>query len=220
MYDLKGKYPAGIAIDENQKKLYVGSSAGNFIYCIDIGDPIKPFIKQKPVDGSGNVAEESNTGTISLLTDGVSKCFIACERSGEIRVLDMNTNAITSVFTLGTNPAFMSYSPAAKKLFVSCPDDRSFPGNRGAVVVFDIVTNTIVKKIKTGYQPYGVAVDDEHGVVVVVNANISSEGPASHHTSGCGQKNGNVTFIDLKTLDLVPKIKREVAVFPFGVAVR
>jgi DNA-binding beta-propeller fold protein YncE len=85
------------------------------------------------------------------------------------------------------------------------------------VVVVDVLAHAVVKTINTGYQPYGLAADDELGLVAVANANISAAGPASHHESGCGKKNGNVTFINTTTLELVAGKKLEVAVFPYAV---
>jgi YVTN family beta-propeller protein len=216
------KYPTGIALDEHLNKLYVGVLNGNFLYRIDITDPLNPLIHEMPIDGTGIVNYQTSIDPVELIADEQSnRCYIACIATGEIRVLDMQQDSVIAKIPLGSVPAFMGFSAATQKLFVSCPDDvNSFAGNRGAVAVIDAGNNTVIKRINTGYQPYGIAVDDVRGVVTVVNANISSGGPASHHVSGCGKKNGNVTFIDLHTMELVPHKQLEVTVFPFGAAVR
>ncbi len=219
VYNYNFKYPSGIVINEQLHKMYIGSSSGNFIHAIDITDPITPSISELPIDGSGTVHNNSLLDPVELLlAKGTNKCYIACAGSQEIRVMDMEQNTLLGVIPLGAAPAYMAY--AQNKLFVTCPDDETtFPGNRGSVITIDANTNTIIKRINTGYQPYGIAVDEQRHVVAVVNANISSEGPGSHHSSKCGEKNGNVSFIDLNTLTL-KDIQREMVVFPFGIDVR
>lgn len=210
-------YPTGIALNEPLKKLYIGAATGNFVYSINISDPLSPVISKVALDGT--IAQNaSSLNPSELLADQVmGKCYIACTGTNEIRIADMAGDSVMAIIPLSAAPAFMDYSPSLQKLFVSCPDDEtSFPGNRGCVVVIDGRTNTVYKKLNTGYQPYGISVDDQLKIVTVVNANISADGPASHHVTGCGQKNGNVTFIDYNTLELVPGKRLEVAVFPFG----
>jgi YVTN family beta-propeller protein len=133
----------------------------------------------------------------------------------------MQTNTLAGVIPLYNTVAAMSYSSLTKKLFVACPDDTlSFSGNRGSVIVINTLTNTVYKKIKSGYEPYGIAVDDEQKFVAVANANLNNGGPSPHHVSKCGGRNGNVSFIDLNTLELIPGKKSEVAVFPYSVSTR
>ncbi|MCF8450030.1 MAG: hypothetical protein K9G49_09200 [Taibaiella sp.] len=214
------KYPKGIALDEVHNKLYVGTINGNFIYRIDITDPISPIISELPIDTTAVVSHQTDINPDELLAAG-GKCYIICVASGELRVLDMAKDSLLAVIPLGSSAAVMAFSTPTQQLFVSCPDDMTtFPGNRGAVLVMDAYTNQIIKKINTGYQPYGIAIDEERELAMVVNANISSGGPASHHKSGCGEKNGNVTFIELNSLKLVPGKKLELVAFPFSAACR
>ena len=189
---------------------------------IDVTDPLHPEIKETPIDGTNVPVYESVLNPADLvLQTGNNNVYVACSGSNEIKVIDMAQDKITATIALDAAPAFMDYSSSIKKLFVSCPDDVStFPGNRGSVAVINTLTNTVEKKLNTGYQPYGIAVDDERKIVAVVNANISSEGPGSHHSSKCGEKNGNVTFIDMNTLSPLKDVKRELAVFPFGIGIR
>jgi hypothetical protein len=60
--------------------------------------------------------------------------------------------------------------------------------------------------------------------VFVANRNQTTGGPAPHHSSNCGGKNGYITFIDMNTLELVPYgtsfKKVEVSVDPYSIAVR
>lgn len=215
------RYPSGIVINEDLYKIYVGTSSGNFIYKINISDPLNPVISELPIDGSGVVEHNSSLDPVELLLEpGKTECYVACLGSSEIRRIDMLHDTTWQAIPLGSPPAYLDYSVSIQKLFVSCPDDMaSFPGNRGSVSVIDVSDGTVIKKINSGYQPYGIAVDDEKGLAMVVNANISSAGPASHHVSRCGEKNGNISFIELNTLSL-KNVKRELSVFPNSISIR
>jgi DNA-binding beta-propeller fold protein YncE len=216
------RYPLGIIVNEQLQKLYVGAAYGNFIYNIYIADPLSPVIQEMVIDGSSVVKYESALDPVELLLEpGKNECYVACAGSGEIRRIDMLHDSVWATVSLGAAPAFMDYSVKAKKLFVTCPDDMaSFPGNRGAVVIINASDGLVYKKVNSGYQPYGIAVDDERGIVAIVNANISSAGPASHHASKCGEKNGNLSFVELSTMSLIKDAKRELVVFPFGISIR
>lgn len=216
------KYPAGIVIDEQAKKIYLGSLTGNFIYKIDITDPISPVISELPIDGTSQVQYNSTIDPIQLVNDPVRHlCYIACQKSNEVRVVNMLNDSLSGVIPLGSSPSQMSYSIATKRLFVSCPaDDVSFPGNKGSIAVINSGIYSVYKKINSGYQPFGLAVDDEQKILAVANANLSSQGNAPHHVSGCGGRNGNVSFIDLNTLNLIPGKRSEVAVYPISVDTR
>src|SRR5690606_23585203 len=120
---------------------------------------------------------------------------------------------------VGTFPQEMGVSKKRPYLFVSCMEDLStFPGSRGSGYVIDYSDTDyrVVAKIYTGHQPHGIAVDDEHDRVYITNRNVSGDGPAPHHSSLCGGRNGYITAIDMKTLKLVPGFKTEVSVDPYG----
>lgn len=220
-FDAKLRYPSGIVLNEEQNVLYVGNTTGNYIYRIDITDRLRPAIKELILDGSKELKYHSTLNPGDLIMDDKGNCIIACAGSNEIRVVDIKTDSITHVIPMGASPAHMSYSKAHSKLFVTCPqDEQSFPGNRGSVAVIDLNSYSLYKKINSGYQPFGVAADDDKGIVAVVNANLSPNGNEPHHSTDCGGRNGNVTFIDMQTLDLIPKLRSEVAVFPYGAAAR
>lgn len=220
-FDDKFRYPSGIALDETSNKLIVGNTSGNYLYEIDITNPMQPVIKELIIDGSVDLKYHSSINPTELINDGKGNCIIACGGSNEIRIMDIGTNVIKHVIPIGTLPAHAAYSSEKKKLFVTCPqDETSFPGNKGSVIVIDMNTYTIQKRINSGYQPYGIAVDDNRGVVAVANANLSPGGNEPHHSTECGGRNGNVTFIDLQTLELIPGLRSEVAVFPYGAAAR
>ncbi len=217
----KFRYPSGIAINEEFKTIYVGNTTGNYIYTIDITDPLNPAIKELPIDGGTEILYHSTLNPSELVTDDKSNCIVACTGSGELKIINMKTDKVVQSIPLGSAPFFMDYSAVANKLFVTCPqDEHTFPGNTGSVAVVDMNSFAVVKRINSGYQPFGIAIDDIHGIAAVVNANLSPNGNEPHHSTNCGGRNGNVSFIDLQTMELILKLRSEVAVFPYGAAAR
>jgi YVTN family beta-propeller protein len=217
----KLQYPTGIVVNEELRKIYTGAANGNFIYSIDISDSLHWIATELPIDGSGTPLYQSLQNPAELIEGEYNLCYIACTGSGEIRTVNMETGKIVSIIPLGANPAFLALHPPTQKLFVTCPDDTlSFPGNRGSVKIVDLATQSLIKTLNSGYQPYGIAIDYKRNIVAIANANISIKGPSSHHASRCGVKNGNLSFIDLNTLALIPNRKVELSVYPFGVALR
>lgn len=224
IFDFNGtlSYPSGCIINSKLNKLYVGNSFGNYINVIDITDKNNPTLQQLVLDGSGIPQNNSSLDPAELLlntTDNI--CYIGCIHSADIRVIDMNNDSMMTTIPVGSNPVSMSLSQKRKQLFVTCPDDEvSFPGERGAVVVIDITRNTILKKVYSGYQPYGIAVDNEQDIIAIVNANLNSDGDEPHHSSDCDGRNGYVSFIDPNSLEEIPGLRSEVAVFPYSISCR
>jgi DNA-binding beta-propeller fold protein YncE len=123
-------------------------------------------------------------------------------------------------------PSELSFSKTLNHLFVTCTEDTlSFPGKRGSVAIINYETLTVEKFLYTGPQPHGIEVDDKSRLVYVTNRNATKDGPAPHHTGECKGRNGNVSFIDLNTLNMViskgSSLKKiEVSVDPYSVAIR
>lgn len=167
-----------------------------------------------------------NPHEVAFSPDG-SKYFVTCQGSSQVRVFEAGTDALLATIPVGASPVEMSFSTTTPYLFVTCMEDTlNFPGKRGSVAVINYNTNSFVKNIYTGHQPHGIAVDDVKKLVVVANRNATSDGPAPHHTSSCGGRNGYITFIDLNTLNTVSNSngsgtkKIEVSVDAYSVGVR
>jgi DNA-binding beta-propeller fold protein YncE len=214
-------YPIGAAINSSATILYAGAQFGNYIYKIDISNPLSPVIVEKQIDGT--TFSDANAGLdpfeIALSPDG-SKYYITCQYSKELRVMKVANDSLIATIPLDYYPQQMSFSNSTNYLFVACPEDTlSFVGKRGSVTVIDYQSNTIVKKIYAGWESYGVGVDDSKKVVCVSNMNINTGGPGPHHTSNCGGRNGYATFIDLNTLTMLPQ-KIELGNVPYAISVR
>lgn len=216
------EYPSGIIVNDELHKIYIGNTHGNFLYSIDIRDINNPQFSKIILDGSKNIKRSSSIDPAELIIDVENNiCYVACIADQSVKIIDMLTDSVISTVKLSTNPAFLSLSKKHNKLVVTCPDDEQhFAGERGAVAVVDIITNSVQKWIYSGYQPYGIAVDDEEGIVAVANANLSTDGDEPHHSSDCQGRNGYISFIDLKTLEKIPSSNSEVAVFPYSISAR
>ncbi|HUM47962.1 MAG TPA: YncE family protein, partial [Chitinophagales bacterium] len=199
--------PHGSWLNNAFTTLYVTAQYGNFIYKIDITNPSFPVIDQvvlKP-------GQQPNTiqGTLDphelMLSNDESKYFVTCEASDEVRVMDANTDTLIAIIPVGNYPVEMAMSKTHPYLFVTCMEDPcSEPVCKGSVYVIDYNTLTVVKVLQSGlFEPHGVAVDDGEGIVIVSNRNVNPSGPAPHHVSDCGGRNGYMKFIDLNTLEFI-----------------
>ncbi len=160
-----------------------------------------------------------NPHDIIFSPDG-SKYFVSCMQSNEVRVMDAAKDKLIQVIKVGTTPQEMSISVAKNLVFVTCMEDVStFPGKHGSVYAIDM-NSYQTTPISVGYQPHGLAVDDAKGLVYVANRNVNPSGPAPHHTTDCGGRNGYVTMIDLNTLKILPLEYVELVSDPYSVAVR
>jgi DNA-binding beta-propeller fold protein YncE len=159
---------------------------------------------------------------VAFLPDG-SKYFVACLNSKEIRVFDGLTDVLLEVIALPASPVNLALSPSTGQLFATCPDDVvSFPdpSKHGSVAVVDVATSQLVGMRYVGFQPYALTVDEVSGYLIVAARNQLQNGPAQHHASSCGGRNGYLSLLDLHTLSLVADFKPELSVDPVSVAVK
>ena len=215
-------YPHGVAFHPNGNYLYITAQTGNFIYKINITDINFPEIDELSL-ATGELPSTISSldpHEISFSPDG-TKYFVSCQKSNEVRVMDATMDTLISIISTGQYPSEFSFSLSTNYLFVSCPEDTlNFPElGHGCITVIDYSNNSFVKNIFAGYQPHGIAVDDEKQLVYVANRNIYSKGPAPHHTTECGGRNGYMTVIDINTLELTD-IKTELSVDPYSVVFR
>ena len=219
-------YPHGVALSNDNKKLYVASQFGNFLYKLTFEAPYSytnPNFDNLKISLDGNPPNNSfslDPHDIVFTNDG-SNCLITCQRSNELRILNTSTEQIVAVVPTGIFPQEVVFDYKRNHAYVSCPEDTiAFPGKRGCISVIDLNTNTLIKNIYSGHQPHGIAIDFDKNELIVANRNVSSDGPAPHHSSDCGGRNGYVTFIDLKTLETIKGRKIEISVDPYFVAIR
>lgn len=220
-------WPHGAAINKTNDTLYVTGQTGNYIYKIPVADPastIQVSLQQQPYVPP--ITSSSLDIHQIIFSPDYSKYFVTCQKTNEVRVVKTSNDSVLSVISVGLYPQELSISKGTNYLFVSCPEDTiSFPGSRGSIAVIDHATNTLVTKIFAGFQSHGLVVDDAKNLVYVANRNTSTKGPAPHHSSSCGGRNGNLTIIDMVTLQLVKNNngsdKRiELSVDPYSIDLR
>jgi YVTN family beta-propeller protein len=209
--------PHGTALNPTDDTLYVTAQTGNFLYKIatDLSGYDIVTVNGQPQSG----ASSFDLHEIQFAADN-SKYFVTCQKSNEVRVLSRANDALLAAIPVGTYPQEMGISKTYPYLFVSCMEDQStFPGKRGSIFVINYNTLAVVARIYTGHQPHGIAVDDVAGRVYISNRNVSADGPAPHHSSLCGGRNGYITAIEMSSLKLVPGFKTEVSVDPYGMGI-
>lgn len=216
-------YPHAVALNKAENVLYVFGQEASFFYKVYLSGagstPLQPDI-------SGMITLDQSNGLLLkphdvLFTPEGDKYVISCQNTNEIRVYNAADDKLLKVIPVGSFPQELAISTNKNYLFAACMEDTvNFPGQRGSVAVIDLNSLSLIKHVYAGYQPHGIAVDDVKNEVIVVNRNTNSRGPAPHHTSECGGRNGYITFIDLTTLELIPKKKIEVSVDPYFVSIR
>jgi YVTN family beta-propeller protein len=203
--------PHGSVVSPSGNFLYVTGQVGNVIYKWDVTDPMNPEYDVLIINNSGGASADPHN--IIFSPDG-SKYFLTCQNRDEVRAFNSSDDSFINAIPVGDFPLEMSVSESKGYLFVTNEESND-------VTVIDVNTLTVVKTIEVGYQPHGLAVDEIENVVYVANRNTpTSGGPAPHHTSSCGGRNGYLTIIDMNTLELLPGFKMELSVDPYSVMVR
>lgn len=216
-------YPHGSALNSTDDTLYVTEQTNSSkLYKI----PVSDFSGYSEVNlYTTKPSKALNSHEVKFSPDG-STYFVTCQGTSEVRVFQTATDALLAVIPVGDMPSEMSFSKNTHHLFVTCTEDlANFPGRRGSVAVINYKTYALEKFIYTGHQPHGIEVDDAKKTVYVANRNATTDGPAPHHSNACGGRNGNVSFIDLTTLNMLSTSgqsieKVEVSVDPYSIAIR
>jgi YVTN family beta-propeller protein len=224
-YQVLGSYsglffPHGSALSADENFLYVTAQTGNHIYKLDVHDLQNIDEADITLDGSPSAIPSSIYDAHEILfSPDMSKYFLTCQKSSEVRVMNAANDSLLAVIPVGVYPQEMAVSTSTNYLFVTCTEDNvTYPGKRGSVYIIDYNTLSVVKNLFTGYQPHGVAIDEMQKKVFVSHRNVTTDGPAPHHSTECNGRNGYFTTIDLNTLENIPNSKREISVDPYSAA--
>lgn len=211
--------PHGNAVGPEGLFLYVTAQQGNYIYKVDVSDPFnQEKISLQPGMLPSDVA--SLDPHEICFSRSMDKYFVTCQRSNEVRVMDAAADSLLAVIQVGSFPQEPVVSKSTDYVFVTCMEGSLWnPDAQGSVAVINAKTNQFVTEILTGTQPHGIAVDDDKKRVYVANRNVRSDGPAPHHSTACGGRNGYLTAISLETLTKTGFFS-ETAVDPFSIAVK
>lgn len=208
-------FPHGIALNNNGDTIYVTDQIGSNVRKF----PVNDYFNFEDI----NLVQSFPSSTLQIhevaFTPDGSKYFVTCQATSEVRaVLTANDNVVAAI-QVPFFPQEMAFAKNLPYLFVSCMEANTpDPLRKSYVAVINYNTNTLIKTIYAGYQSHGLAMDEENGRVYVSNRNVSG-GPAPHHAALCSGRNGNITAIDINTLELVPGFKTEVSVDPYGITI-
>lgn len=224
-YQVLGSYsglffPHGTALSANENFLYATAQTGNHIYKLDVTDLQNIDETDITLDGSPSAIPSSIYDAHEILfSPDMSKYFVTCQKTNEVRVMNAANDSLLAVIPVGVYPQEMAISTSTNYLFVTCTEDNvTYAPKRGSVYVIDYNNYTVVKNLFTGYQPHGVAIDEVQKKVFVSHRNVTTDGPAPHHSTECAGRNGYFTTIDLNTLENIPNSKREISVDPYSAA--
>lgn len=212
--------PHGIASNAAFDTFFVTSQYGNTVYTFNL----KSYYKILSINGAlPNNKKDTYDPHEIIMTPDHSKYFLTCQSSDEVRVMDAKTNKLVDSIKVGTYPQELAISKTKPYIFVSCENDvtSEYPAFKGSVYVINYNTMKVVKRISGPfYQIHGITVDDENGVIYIASRNVTQDGPAPHHTSVCGGRNGYYNLYDLNTLQPFNTKRYEVIADPYSADVR
>jgi DNA-binding beta-propeller fold protein YncE len=214
-------FPHGLSLHESNEKLYAVCYTGNFVYEIDIHELPHYTLNKIPLSTESINFNGSPLRPRNTLAIGDSLLAVACEKSGEIRFVNINTSTLEKVVEVGASPQEMVLANNLPYLLVSCTEDQTaFNNGKGAVHLINTQNLTVDRVFYTGYQPKGMALNKKREQVYVANRNADPVGAdAPHHYTDCDGNNGYVTIIDLYGLRMLKDYKAEVAVDPYSVGI-
>lgn len=212
--------PHGIALSKNSDTIYITAQYGNMIYRL-----IPSLAAKKDISLEKGVAPVTTKGILDphevMMNENMDQYFVTCQTSNEVRVMRTGVDTLIKVIPVGTYPLEMAVSKKHDLLFVTCQEDAN-PNlkSKGSVYVINMNNLQVVKVIKERfYQPHGIGVDDIRSYLYVVSRNADLNGPAPHHISECGNRNGFFHVIDINTWRVVTNAS-EISVDPYSADVR
>jgi DNA-binding beta-propeller fold protein YncE len=214
-------YPHGCAFNYTGTIAYITCLEGNFLYKMDLTDPSDPDIRKVSLQ-TGEIPSASGAYKpyeIDFSPD-YSKYYVTCQGTNEVRVFKASNDSLLKVIPTTGIPQLVSFSKSRPYAFISCFEDAASTTTQSSINIINTLDDHLISTIDSGYQPRGLAVDDANDCVWIANRNVSGLGVAPHHTTACAGRNGYVTIINMKTLQLIPDWRTEVSVDPYSVVVK
>lgn len=206
-------YPHGIACSKDNI-FYVTSERKNVVYKFNFDAPLQQEVS------IGNIGNDSLITHEISFTPDYSKYFVTCRAYNQVRVIDTKTDSLLKIIPVGFYPQEIAVSKSTPYMFVTCMEDNgAAAGYKGCVYAINYNTYQTTRIDGPFYQPHGVSVDDAHGLLYIASANLNTTGPAPHHVSTCGGRNGYYNVYDLHTLQKLPN-RYEVLAAPYSADVR
>jgi len=191
----------GTYVTKSDSFLYVTAQFGSTLYKVHLKDDLNPYSYDPSSLGPGSPDAHE-----IIFSPDESKYFVSCQSTNQVRVFNTSNDQLIATIPVGVKPQEFAISTKYNWLLVTCTEDSLSPGNssaqKGSVYIIDYTTNAIVSHLYTGFQPHGIAVDEDHDIAYVANLNYDG-GVAPHHQSNCGGHDGYITIIDLTTKQLL-----------------
>lgn len=209
-------YPHGLANNADFSMFYATAQYGNVVYKFSPSG----YYKQVSLDGNPPATISSLDPHEIIMSPDYSKYFVTCQNSNEVRVMDANADTLIKVIPVGIKPQEFAISTTRPYLFVTCIEDSTpNAGFKGSVYAINYNTYEATRIDGQFYQPHGITVDDKNGVFYIVSENSNPNGPAPHHVSDCGGRDGYYNVYDLNTFQKLPR-RYEVTADPYSADIR
>ncbi|MEP7170172.1 MAG: hypothetical protein ABI855_12435 [Bacteroidota bacterium] len=210
------KYPNETYLNKSGTTLYVTSQQGNYIYKISVTNPLSPLINEVSLETGVPVDYNPVLNPYSIkFSQDETKYYVSCQLTSELRVLQTSNDSLLAIIPVGPDPAKICISKTTPYIIVCCmgvPDTQK----KSEIDFINYQTNSFVTAIEAGIDSRGISIDESNKKLYIANRNISGS-YGGHHAPVCDGKNGNVTAIDLNTLQLIPNYKNEVSVNPYDI---
>ncbi|TAK35623.1 MAG: hypothetical protein EPO28_14460 [Saprospiraceae bacterium] len=152
--------PAGLALDDARRLLYVVTKDNNSLYVVDI--------VSKKVTGRFPLGAEGYT---CLLSPDCKTLYISCWGCDKIQLFDTEKQQMSGSIPAGDNPNDLCLTPSGSHLFVANANDNS-------VSVIDLQRRKVVETLNTalypdapnGSTPNSVALSEDGKTLYVANA--------------------------------------------------
>ncbi|MBI2429673.1 MAG: YncE family protein [Ignavibacteriales bacterium] len=204
--------PHGISITPDFKSVLVMNSLSDNISIVRTSDntmratiPVSGNVPALPI---GYVYQYEPYQ--AAITPDSKYAFITCRKSGEVRVLDIDSLRIVDSIKVGTFPLIPAITPDGQYVFVA---NR----NSNSVSAIKVSTRTVeYSDDSVGVEPHGIAVSKDGKYLYVSCENLGVSDPPHHPTIGA-KKVGFVKIIEIATRSVIASL--EVGNFGSGMAV-
>jgi YVTN family beta-propeller protein len=152
--------PAGIAVDDAQKKLYVVTKEDNSLYVIDLTS--KKTASKFPLGGEGYTC---------MLSPDCKFLYITCWGCDKVEIFDAVKQEFSGSIPVGDNPNDLCFTTDGKFLFVANANDNS-------VSVIDVQKRKVLETLNAALYPNapsgsttnGVALSADNKTLYIANA--------------------------------------------------
>jgi len=202
-------------VDSASSILLVAPQQGNYIYKINITNPLSPIINEISLDTGVPVDYGSSLDPSSVMLNAdEAKYFVTCLMSSELRIMQASNDSLLAVIPLASNPSRMYLSSSTPYLFASCMGAPN-TNHVSAIYVINYQTDSYVMDLYAGNESRGIVMDEAGQKLYVANRNVT--GGSAHHAPICDGKNGYITVVDINTLQLISGYRAEVSVDPYDI---